>query len=185
MPLSDLKLDIISWFRWRRYRKEFPIFLELLKPQKDDVILDVGAGTGIIASKVCALCDEVFALEPAAERVEYIKRKFPEVKAFQGLSENIHFPDSYFTKVYVVNAFHHFGNQESAISEFGRILKPGGLVLVQDMNPEVSVAKMERRLSKPNFKTAEEMGKSLEAGNFTILRLEKTERGYFVLCQKS
>ena len=100
--MPDFSLNFTSWSRWRRYKGTFPFFVELLKPSKDDVILDVGAGTGVIANRVASLCDEVYALEPEIKRVEYVRRKYPEVKIFQAFAENIPFPEKYFTKIYII-----------------------------------------------------------------------------------
>ena len=136
MRFSDLIFNLTSWFRLRTFGKSITILLNLLEPTKEDVILDVGAGTGVIANRVATMCDEVFALEPRLDRVDYMKRKFPEVKAFDGVAENVQFPESYFTKIYCVSAFHHFKDQDQAVSEFDRILKPGGLVLIHELHPE-------------------------------------------------
>lgn len=157
----------------------------LLKPTKEDVILDVGAGTGVIASQVSKQCDEVFALEPNVERVNYIKRKFPEVKAFDGVAENIQFPESYFTKVYSVSAFHHFSDQDKAISEFERILKPGGLLLIHEFPPKSSVARLEKRHYGSHFQTPEGLQEKVQRVGFQKMQQEKTKQGYFILFQKS
>jgi ubiquinone/menaquinone biosynthesis C-methylase UbiE len=184
MPLSDLTFDFMSWFRLRTFGKSIKILLDLLEPNKEDVILDVGAGTGIIASKVAAVCDEVFAVEPKLERVNYIKRKFPEVKAFDGTAESVRFPESYFTKIYSVSAFHHFSDQDQAVSEFDRILKPGGLVLIHELYPKSSIAKMEKRISGMKFLTPESLREKFGLAGFHEKRLEETNQGYFALFQK-
>ncbi len=185
MRFSDLKFNLTSWIRLRTFGQSITILLNLLEPAKEDVILDVGAGTGVIASKVAAMCDEVFALEPRQDRVDYMKRKFPEVKAFDGVAENVQFPESYFTKIYSVSAFHHFRDQDQAVSEFDRILKPGGIALIHELYPKSSIAKMERRISKMNFQTPESLKEKFAAVGFQERKLERTKQGYFVLFQKS
>ncbi len=185
MRFSDLKLNLISWFRLRTFGKSIKILLDLLQPAKEDVILDVGAGTGVIASRVSTMCDEVFALEPRMDRVAFIKRKFPEVKAFDGVAENIQFPESYFTKVYTVSAFHHFNNQDQAVSEFARILKPGGFLLIHEIYPTSGLAKVETRVSKMKFLTHESLEEKLKLSGFQMKKLEGTKQGYFLLSQKT
>ena len=131
------------------------------------------------------ICDEVFALEPQDKRVDYARRKFPQVKVFQSSAENIPFPESYFTKIYVVNAFHHFSNQTDAISEFYRISKKKSLLLIQEMNQDSIIARLEKRFSKYDFETPESLQEKLELGGFETLRIEKFQQSYIILSQKA
>jgi ubiquinone/menaquinone biosynthesis C-methylase UbiE len=185
MHLSDLSLDFQSWSRWRRYSHTFPLFLDSLKPTKEDIILDIGAGTCVIADHIASICDEVFALEPQDKRVDYARRKFPQVKVFQSSVENIPFPENYFTKIYSINAFHHFTNSTVALSEFYRISKRNSLLLIQELTRDSILARLEKRFSKYNFETPESLQEKIELGGFEMLRVEKVKQGYLVLSQKA
>ncbi len=134
--LTNLFLSINAWSRGRAYRKYLPTMLQLLDPKKDEILLDVGAGTGCIANRVAKYCDNVYALEPNNDKVEFIKAHYPEVKAFAGQVGSIPFPESYFDKIYVISALHHFPVVDAAIDEMARVLKPMGRILVHDSNPE-------------------------------------------------
>jgi ubiquinone/menaquinone biosynthesis C-methylase UbiE len=158
--------------------------MKLLGPTKEDIILDVGAGTGVIANEVSKLCDEVFALEPNIGKVEFMKRKFPTVKAFDSAAENVGFPNSYFTKVYSISAFHHFENQDQAASEFNRVLKRGGLLLIHELHPKGSIAKLEKRHYGSSFKTPEDLEEKCESAGFKKTGFETTKKGYFLLLNK-
>ena len=184
MRFSDLKFNLTSWIRLRTFGQSITILLNLLEPAKEDVILDVGAGTGVIANKVAAMCDEVFALEPRQDRVDYMKRKFPEVKAFDGVAENVQFPESYFTKIYSVSAFHHFKDQDQAVSEFDRILKPGGIVFDPRTLSKSSIAKMEKRISKMNFQTPESLKAKFAYCRLSGKKVRKNKAGIFCLVSK-
>ncbi len=90
--------------------------MQLLGVKKEDIVLDVGAGKGVIANEVAKQCDEVFALEPNPRKVEYIKKKYPQVKAFDGSAEAIQFPENYFTKNLrnkLISSFH--GQRQCAL----------------------------------------------------------------------
>lgn len=182
--MSEFRLDFTSWSRWRRYKSKFPLFIELLKPSKDDVILDVGAGTGVIAYAVANLCDEVYALEPEVKRVDYVRKKFPEVKVFQSFAESIPFPENYFTKIYVISAFHHFKNPELALSEFERVSKSKSLLLIQEKNPQGTLANLSGNISKHNFIAAKTLREKVELAGFQLLRVENAGAGYFVLFRR-
>jgi ubiquinone/menaquinone biosynthesis C-methylase UbiE len=183
LRFSDITLRFYSWTRKRRFRKNYPVLVRLLDPKKEDVILDVGAGTGVLGNEIANISDDVFALEPNSDRVEYIKRKFPQVKAFHGTSESIPFPEAYFTKAYVLSAFHHFTDQDGALYEINRVLKSKGVLVIFDLPPGRS--NMESRLSNVKFLTPEELQEKLELSGFTDVETKDAEKGYFVRSVKA
>ena len=184
-PLSDITLRIASWIRKRRFAKNLPILLEMLSPQKEDIILDVGAGTGVIANEISSRCDEVFALEPNPKRVEYMKKKYPQVKAFDGSAESIQFPESYFTKIYVTSAFHHFRDQDAALYEFHRVLKPNGVLVINEWDPGSTSSRVENSVGKVHFLSEKELEEKLQNNQFAVKESKKAARGYFVASIKT
>lgn len=176
---NSLFLSISEWLRARHYRKDLGSLLELLSPTKNDCILDVGAGTGWIASRIAELCDETYALEPKQDRVEYIKKKHPSVKAFSATSQSVPFPEKYFDKIYSVFAFHHFGDQDDTLEEFRRILKPKGLLLIQEFYPESKPL-----VEKARFLGPKELNNMLGSHRFRQDSVRDASIGYFLLAQK-
>ncbi|MDA4129918.1 MAG: class I SAM-dependent methyltransferase [Thaumarchaeota archaeon] len=183
MRFSDLLLNLYSWSRKRQFRNDYPILLRLLDPKKEDVILDVGAGTGVIANEIANISDDMFALEPNNSRVEYIKRKFPQVKAFNGVSESIPFPEAYFSKAYSTSAFHHFPDQEGALYELNRVIKSNGILVINDLLP--GKVKLESRVAKVKFLSQKELGEKLEQSGFEVKETARGRKGYFILSTKS
>ncbi len=182
-----LRLSIAERLRAWRYRKDLRTFLELLSPTKNDVILDVGAGSGWIADKVAEICDDVYALEPNEGRLDFIKTKHQEVKAFSAIAQSIPFPDAYFNKVYVVFAFHHFPDQNDSLEEFRRILKPGGLLLIQEYrNTTLGFGpSLEHKImkSKVKFLDPQDLAQMLSSHGFKPEVTRKGSVGYFVLAR--
>src|SRR5574340_372419 len=89
---------------------------------------------------------------PASERVD----------AVSGRAEEIPLADSTFDAIVVTDAFHHFRDQASAVAEFARVVRPGGIVLVLDLDPRPVAMRVialgERLLGEPGaFMTPEEM----------------------------
>jgi SAM-dependent methyltransferase len=181
--------SIIDNQRKRVYRNDLRLFLELLSPKKSDVILDVGAGLGTIANILGESSDEVFALEPDERRVEYIKTRHPQVKAFSATASQIPFPTSYFDKLYVTMAFHHFPDQGEALEEFRRVIKKQGLLLIHEVNPSHGSGKrmkfFEGKIvrNKAIFLTPEELKDLAVSHGFKSLEERNAYRGYLFLAQ--
>ena len=163
-----------------------PLLIQLLSPKKEDVILDVGAGTGVIAEEISKLCDEVFALDPDPKRVNYIKKKHAQVKAFDGSAEAIQFPEFYFTKIYAVSSLHHFKDKDAALYEFYRVLKHSGLLVIKDSEPGTRVSNFESRAAKVKFLPLDELKEKLEKTGFEVREVKRIGAGgYFVSSWKA
>jgi ubiquinone/menaquinone biosynthesis C-methylase UbiE len=121
-------------------------FIEMLSPEAGERILDVGAGKGKVASRVLEASNlaEVYAVDPNEKRVATIRRDFPKVKSSVAGAESLPFPDGYFDKVYTTMALHHFANLDQATREVARVLKPGGVLTVVEVDPSSGRAKLFR-----------------------------------------
>jgi ubiquinone/menaquinone biosynthesis C-methylase UbiE len=182
---SDLSIGFSAWLRKKRLKEFLPPLLGMLSPKKEDIILDVGAGTGVIAAELTKFCDEVFALEPDPKRVDFIKKKYPAVKAFDGSAEAIQFPESYFTKILVIGSLHHFSDKDTALYEFQRVLKKQGLLVIRDSEPQKRTSRFETRAAKVNFIGSAELKKKLEETGFEVKEIRKDAGGsYFVSSTK-
>ena len=108
----------------------------LLEPGKTYAdILDVGCGRG----KSCRLLDQRFqpqsitALDPDAHLLrataEITTRCKSKITLLQASATAIPASDASFDMVFCHQTFHHIADQESAIREFYRVLRPGGVLL--------------------------------------------------------
>jgi ubiquinone/menaquinone biosynthesis C-methylase UbiE len=98
-------------------------------------ILDVGGGTGALARRLHdALGVPLTVLDPTPEMLSYIPANGP-VTGVHGTAEAMPFADTSFDAVIVTDAFHHFRDQPGAIQEFHRVVRPGGGVVVVELDP--------------------------------------------------
>jgi SAM-dependent methyltransferase len=95
-----------------------------IAPEK---VLDLAAGTGKLTAGLLELGLEVIAVEPDAEMLAELSRTLPSVTALEGHAERIPLPDASVDAVFVGQAFHWFDPQP-ALTEIGRVLKPGGVL---------------------------------------------------------
>src|SRR5579863_5928953 len=123
---------------YQRYRPSYPpAILTLLENQcglvRDSRIADVGCGTGLLAELFLEYGCEVFGVEPNAA-MRAVAEELPaagvQFHSINGRAESTTLPDASVHLVTAGQAFHWF-DPVAAHREFGRILKPGGsLVLV-------------------------------------------------------
>ncbi|MFC4854409.1 class I SAM-dependent methyltransferase [Actinophytocola glycyrrhizae] len=90
-------------------------------------VLDLAAGTGKLTDGLLPLGLEVTAVEPDEEMRAELTRRLPTVEALAGTAEAIPLAAGSVDAVLVGQAFHWF-DQEAALDEIGRVLRPGGTV---------------------------------------------------------
>jgi SAM-dependent methyltransferase len=89
-------------------------------------ILDLGAGTGLLTQRLVSLGHEVVAVEPDPQMLAVLVESLP-VDALIGSAEAIPLPDDSVDAVTVGQAFHWF-DQQRALPEIARVLRPGGVL---------------------------------------------------------
>ncbi|WP_319431014.1 class I SAM-dependent methyltransferase [Mycobacterium sp. RTGN5] len=96
----------------------------LLPPGARDV-LDLGAGTGKLTTRLVERGLDVVAVDPLAEMLELLSSALPDTPALLGTAEQIPLPDNSVDAVLVAQAWHWFDPQR-AVAEVARVLRPGG-----------------------------------------------------------
>jgi len=95
-------------------------------------ILDVGAGTGRLSSKLAEQGAEVTALDVSEEMLNKIKNK--KVKKVIGDAEDLPFDEGIFDIVITTFLIVHLRDLKRFFDEVYRVLKPGGLFLLTNIN---------------------------------------------------
>jgi ubiquinone/menaquinone biosynthesis C-methylase UbiE len=113
------------------------ILLNLLNPQTDWRVLDVATGAGHTAAAIAPFVAEVIASDLSPGMVQQARKVFAgkdldNVHAVQMDAEELDFEDGAFDAVTSRIAPHHFYDIDKAISEFARVLKPGGILVIED-----------------------------------------------------
>lgn len=99
-------------------------------------ILELGAGTGKLTRILVELGHDVFATDPDDGMLDILSAKLPDVRATSGTAEQIPAGDGLYDVVIAAQAYHWF-DQEKALEEIVRVLRPGGkLALVWNESDE-------------------------------------------------
>jgi len=120
-----------------KYRPDYPkeilqLFRVEMNLQKDSVVADIGAGTGISAKLFLENGNTVFGVEPNAamrEAAENFLHSFPNFTSVDGTAENTTLEEKSIDLIVAAQAFHWF-NQTDTRKEFKRILKDKGFVVL-------------------------------------------------------
>lgn len=91
--------------------------------------LELAAGTGKFTRQLVARIAHVVAVEPDPGMRRLLVTGCPGVEAIDGTAEQIPLADDAVDAVFVAQAFHWFDN-EPALREIARVLRPGGAVVV-------------------------------------------------------
>jgi trans-aconitate 2-methyltransferase len=108
--------------------------IELLGPQKDEHILDLGCGTAELTAKIAASGAQVMGLDASAEMIALARQKFPSLKFVQAdvrevmspLDGSSVFSPHSFDAVFSNATLHWVLEPERVIQGVVKLLKPGG-----------------------------------------------------------
>ena len=126
-----------------KFGPSLPKLLELARPLPKDVCLDVGAGTGHTAAALAPFVKKVYGLDPAEGMLAAARAAYGHLNNLEfvpGTSENTGFENDTFDIVTARHTLHHHPSMPRTLAELGRVLKPGGrLVIVDEITPDASV----------------------------------------------
>lgn len=109
---------------------------------REAMVLDVGCGSGWAARLMAeqAIAGRVIGIDVSDEMVRVAREQSSSVAniEFQVASaEKLPFPDNTFTHAFSMESLYYYADIGKAVSEIGRVLKPGGLlVTVVDLYKE-------------------------------------------------
>src|SRR5271154_6006219 len=109
----------------------------LLPPGATDV-LEVGAGTGAMTRRLVEQVSHVRAVEPDDRMRAVLAQTVPQAEVVAGSAEEIPAADSSFDAVFVASAW-HWVDEERAVPEVARVLRPGGWLSLVWSGPDRSV----------------------------------------------
>ena len=93
-------------------------------------LLDVGGGTGRVSSAIRDLVDDVVIADVSFGMLDKADRS--SLGPVCGGSESLPFADESFERVIMVDALHHVINHADSAREMFRVLKPGGIIVIEE-----------------------------------------------------
>ncbi len=118
-------------------------------------ILEVGGGTGRLAqfltgeramveddvqSRLERTKNEVVVLDPSEKMLRRAEKR--GLMTVRGYAEELPFEDGSFDLVVATDSLHHWRHHDRALEEVRRVLRPGGVLAVEEINPKRRIGKM-------------------------------------------
>lgn len=101
-------------------------------------VLDVGCGAGHLSFALSPLATQVFAVDPSGSMLNTVAmaaadRGLGNITTIQASAESLPFDEHYFDIVATRYSAHHWLDLQGALKEMHRVVKPGGILLVIDI----------------------------------------------------
>lgn len=107
-----------------RYKKAY----EMIEPNKDDFILDIGSSSGFLTKKLPC---RVIGIDIDKEKIKRANKNLPSKKTFLiANGTNLPFKDEIFSKVVVLETLEHVTSPLLLVKEIYRNLKPKGRLII-------------------------------------------------------
>ncbi len=171
-------------FSSKTYDKIINLFINLTKPSKEDLIIDMGCGTGEITYKISKNnLNNILGIDISNNCISMAKKNFKNIKFIVGDIENTKLKKGSVDIIFLCGILHHFINYEKVIREINRILKNNGKVFIFEPNAKNPVLWLFRdekspfnsnNMRTPNekFVIKEDIKKNFEKFNFNIIVLD-------------
>ncbi len=105
--------------------------------QKGKIAADIGAGSGFISEGLIHKGLKVIAVDQSEAMLAEMRKKFSGAEGIEyrlGEAEKLPIPDEAVDYVFANMYIHHVESPQKAIKEMMRILKPGGELVITDMD---------------------------------------------------
>ena len=160
----------------RPLNNDIAVIKQVINWKKSDVVLDLGGGTGRVAQQLQPLVGKIIVADPAEKMLARAKRKGLQTQLLSSVT--LPFPDQTFDVVTMIETFHHFKQQAGSLKECNRVLKLGGVLLIEEPNPASFLKHflwVERLFDTVTYHTPTELKTLLQSTGFTVTK-EQTDR---------
>jgi ubiquinone/menaquinone biosynthesis C-methylase UbiE len=134
-------------------------------------VLDVGCGTGILATRIWRDLrpEVVYGCDASLGMLEQARERSGEVRWLHGSAERVPIGDGLLDAVVTTEAFQFF-DQPAALREFHRLLEPGGIVVIAVLTPSVPAVNALLRVAPARWPTKGQLRRMLEDARFEVRR---------------
>lgn len=164
--------------------------LAALDLTRDDLLLDVGCGTGSASRAASAATRLVVGVDLSEEmirRAADVASAVENVRFLIGDSEQLPFDDGAFTAVLCSNSFYDYPDPSRAVREMARVLASDGRLVIGDACADLPTARIAdavlRRIEPGHVRLyrSSELGSFLQRAGLSRVMLRKLSGGGFAI----
>lgn len=166
---------------WGLYKED--TILDMLELGGDEIVVDIGGGTGHVAEHLSEHCRKIFVLDESQKMLSHVADR-KNIETIHGDALNSTFDNNSIDVVVMTDVMHHIENQTKLIREMHRILKSEGKIVIYDFNKAHVWTKllslMESILfGKLHYKTLNYFIDLLRSNDFSIETI--LDRGFYFI----
>lgn len=117
--------SIIKGFDLEKIISDFPHF-------KDELLVDLGGGTGRVATLFLDYINECLILDRSFEMLKQAQSKSRNLILVQGTGDSMPFRENTIKQIFVNDVLHHIKNQNETLQECHLVLKEQGSLIIRD-----------------------------------------------------
>lgn len=129
--------------KWEKYLAHtHRAFVKHIETEADDIILDASGGTGMLARQLTEhdfSFKQVVVNDPSEEMLDIARKRLsdnPKVEFSNHPAEKLLFEKQQFDRIFCLNSFHFYADQQQVLNHFYALLKPDGKLYLLDWNRE-------------------------------------------------
>jgi 2-polyprenyl-3-methyl-5-hydroxy-6-metoxy-1,4-benzoquinol methylase len=107
--------------------------MQALALRSDEVVADIGAGSGYFARRMAHHAAKVFAVDIDAKLLEMIKANAPaNVETVPATHDDPKLAEGSVDTIFICDVLHHISNRPAYYAKLGKALKAGGRIVIID-----------------------------------------------------
>jgi ubiquinone/menaquinone biosynthesis C-methylase UbiE len=104
-------------------------------------LLDAGGGTGRVAQSLRGMAGSIVVADLSFKMLAEARRK-AGLNPVCSHTERLPFPNGFFARIIMVDAFHHVCDQRQTAAELWRVLQPGGRLVIEEPDVRAFAVKL-------------------------------------------
>jgi 2-polyprenyl-3-methyl-5-hydroxy-6-metoxy-1,4-benzoquinol methylase len=107
-------------------------------------VLDVGCGVGSFSALLAAASHRVTCVDVSEKNIEAVRRRHPDLQSVCADATTLPFAADTFDAAVFMEVLEHVEDDRAALSEIGRVVRPGGLLILSVPNLAAPAPLLER-----------------------------------------